>query len=172
MKKEAPLVEVTGEENPSIVDTPTDLLIEEAEIFKKLDIPWIPDDEQDLSTDKPFESDRENLQKTVRQYKQQMSYMQEVNDGLMMANKRLREDLQDVNDHFQELTIVAKEALKRKRATNMHCIELERTIQDLEQRNKELVKKINDMEQEQKKAKRKDQPLDGIALLAEAAKKL
>ena len=90
----------------------SDLLTEDAEILKKLDIPWIPDDEQDPTADRPFDSDKENLQKTVRQYKQQMSYMQEVNDGLMMANRRLREDLQDVNDHFQELTAVSKEALK------------------------------------------------------------
>ena len=51
-------------------------------------------------TEKVIDTDKENLQKTVRQYKHQMSYMQEVNDGLMMANKRLREDLQDVNGHF------------------------------------------------------------------------
>ena len=49
----------------------------------------------------------------------------------MMANRRLREYLQDVNDNFQELTAVAKEALKRKMATDMHCTELERTVQDL-----------------------------------------
>ena len=54
----------------------------------------------------------------------------------------------------------------------MHCTELEKTVQDLQQRNEKLIKKINDMDQEQKKAKRKDQALDGIALLAEAAKKL
>ena len=172
MKKEAPSVEVTGEENPSIVDTPTDLLIDDADIFKRLDIPWRPTDEQEAMTEKVIDTDKENLQKTVRQYKHQMSYMQEVNDGLMMANRRLREDLQDVNDHFQELTVVAKEALKRKRATDMHCTELESTVQDPQQRNQEFIKKINDMEQEQKKAKRKDQALDGIALLAEAAKNL
>ena len=101
-----------------------------------------------------------------------MIYMQEVNDGLMMANRILREDLQDVNDHFQELTAVSKEALKRKRAADMHCTELEKTVQDLQQINKDLIKKINDMEQEQKKAKRRAQVLDGIALLAEAAKDL
>ena len=26
--------------------------------------------------------------------------MQEINEELMMANRRLREDLQDVNEHF------------------------------------------------------------------------
>ena len=90
----------------------------------------------------------------------------------MMASRRLREDLQDVNDHFQELIAVAKEALKSKRATDIQCTELERTVQDLQQRNKELTKKIEDMEQDQKKAKRKDQALYGIALLAEAVKRL
>ena len=41
--------------------------------------------------------------------------MQEINKGLMMANRRLRKYLQDVNDHYQELTAVSKEVLKRKR---------------------------------------------------------
>ena len=54
----------------------------------------------------------------------------------------------------------------------MHCTELEKIVQDLQQRNEELIKKINDMEQEQKKAKRRAQVLDGIALLAEATKDL
>ena len=70
LKEEAPLVEVTSEENPSIVDTLTDLLIEETKIFKKLGIPWIPDDEQDPTAGKPFDSDRENLQKALKKYKQ------------------------------------------------------------------------------------------------------
>ena len=54
----------------------------------------------------------------------------------------------------------------------MHSTKLEKTVQDLQQRNKELIKKINDMEQEQKKVKRKEQALDGISLLVEAAKRL
>ena len=121
LTKEAPSVEVAGEENPRIVDTPTDLLIDDADIFKRLDIPWRLTDEQEAMTEKVIDTDKENLQKTVRQYRQQMTYMQDVNDGLMMANRRLREDLQDVNDHFQELTTVAKEALKRKRDTDIQC---------------------------------------------------
>ena len=89
-----------------------------------------------------------------------------------MANRRLREDLQDVNDHFQELTAVSKEALKRKRATYMQCTELKKTVKYLQQENEELSRKLAGMEEEQKKAKRKAQALDGIALLAEAAKEL
>ena len=87
-------------EHPNIPDVSIDLLNEDAEIFKKLDIPWIPDDEQDPTTGKPFDSNKENLQKTIKQYKQQMNYMQEINDGLMMEYIRLREDLQDINEHF------------------------------------------------------------------------
>jgi len=123
-------------------------------------------------TEGSFDSDKENLQKTIKQYKQQMNYMQEINEGLMMANIRLREDLQDVNDHCQELTAVSKEVLKRKGTTDLHCTELEKTVKDLQQRNEELTKKITDMEQEQRRAKKKAQALDGIALLAEAAKDL
>ena len=44
----------------------TDLLGEDIDIFKKLDIPWTPDDEQDNTTGKPFDSDKENLQKTIK----------------------------------------------------------------------------------------------------------
>ena len=40
--------------------------------------------------------------------------MHETNDGLVMANRRLREDLDEVNNHYQELIAISKEALKRK----------------------------------------------------------
>ena len=79
-----------------------------------------------------------------------MNYMQDINEGLMMANIRLREYLQDVNDHFQELTAVSKEVLKRKRTTDLQCTELKKTVKNLQQENEELTKRIADMEQEQR----------------------
>ena len=91
---------------------------------------------------------------------------------MILANRRLREDLQEVNDHYQELTAVSKEALKRKRSTDLQCVELKLTIKSLQQQNEELTKRMRKMEAEQKKAKKKAQALDGIALLAEAAKDL
>ena len=97
-----------------------------------------------------------------------MDYMQEVNDGLILANRRLREDLQDVNEHFQELTAVSKEALKRKRTTDLHCAKLKLTVENLQKQNEELTRRLAGMEDEQKRAKNKAQALDGIALLAEA----
>ena len=101
-----------------------------------------------------------------------MDYMQEVNDGLMLANRRLREDLQEVNDQFQELTAVSKEALKRKRNTDLQCVYLKLTVESLHKQNEELTRRLEDMEAEQKRARKKAQALDGIALLVEAAKDL
>ena len=82
-------------------------------------------------TGRSVDTDKENLQKMIKQYKQQVNYMQDVNKGLMMANRKLKEDLQDVNDHCHELTVVSKEVLKRKRTTDLHCTELENTVKDL-----------------------------------------
>ena len=137
-------------EDPNISDISTNLLNKDADIFKKFDIPWRPSYEQEIMTERSFDSDKENLQKTIKQYKQQMNYMQEINEGLMMANRRLREDLQDVNEHFQELTAVSKEAVKRKRSIDLQCTELKKIVKDLQQKNEELTKRIADMEEEQR----------------------
>ena len=57
-----------------------------------------------------------------------MDYMQETNDGIILENRRLMEDLQEVNDHYQELIAVSKEALKRKRNTDLQCADLKLTV--------------------------------------------
>ena len=59
--------------------------------------------------------------------------MQETNDGLVMENRRLREDLDEVNSHYQELIAVSREALKRKRSTEDQFTMLKQTIKDLQQ---------------------------------------
>ena len=60
----------------------------------------------------------------------------------MTANRRLREYLEEVNSHYQELIAVSKEALKRKRQTQSLYAELKQTIQDLTQQNQELSKDL------------------------------
>ena len=164
--------ETINQKNPSVHGVSSELLPEDEDIFKKLNIPWLPSELQNEVIGKAFDSEKENLQRTIKQYKNQMDYMQEVNDGLVLANRRLREDLQEVNDHYQELTAVSKEALKRKRNSNLQCAELKQTVRGLQQQNEELSIRLADMEAEQKRAKKKAQDLDGIALLAEAAKDL
>ena len=127
---------------------------------------------QTMTGNKIFDSEKENLQRSVKQYKYEVEYMQETNDGLVMENRILRENLEEVNNHYQELVTVSREALKRKRKTEGQFIMLKQTIQDLQQHNEELTKKIADMEADQLKARRKAQALEGIALLAKAAKDL
>ena len=60
----------------------------------------------------------------------------------MTATRRLREDLEEVNSHYQELIAFSKEALKRKRQTQSMYAELKQTIQDLAKKNRELAKEL------------------------------
>ena len=98
--------------------------------------------------------------------------MQETNDGLVMAIRRLREYLDEVNSHYQESIAVSREALEMKRNTEGQFKMLKQTIKDLQQQNEELTRKVANMEEYQLKDRRKAQALEGIALLAEAAKDL
>ena len=67
---------------------------------------------------------------------------------------------------------MSKEDLKRKRTKDLQCTKLKQTVRDLQKQNEELTRRLASMEDEKKRARRKAQALDGIALLAEAAKDL
>ena len=62
-----------------------------------------------------MDSEVENLRKVQQQHKSQIHFLNESNSRLVTTNKILREDLEDINAHYQELIAVSKEALKRKR---------------------------------------------------------
>ena len=145
---------------------------EDEEIFKKLKIPWMPKGMHSSSEGKCIDSENENLYRSVKQYKYQIEYLHETNEGLIAANRILREDLEEVNSHYQELIAVSKEALKRKRQTQSLCAELKQIVQDITQQNQELSKRVEDLEADQQKTRKKTQALEGIALLAEATKDL
>ena len=114
----------------------------------KLNIPWLSKEFSSFQEGKFIDSENENLQKTDKQYKYQIHFMNETNEGLVMANGRLREDLEDINTHYQELIVLSKEALKRKRQTQRKFEELNQKIQDLTQHNQELSKRVEDLEAE------------------------
>ena len=122
-----------SEEHLGFPGTPTELLQEDEEIYKRLNIPWLPNEMQTIAGNKTFDLEKENLERSVKQYKYQVEYMQETNGGLVMENRRLREDLDEVNSHYQELIAVSREALKRKRNTEGQFTMLKQTIQDLQQ---------------------------------------
>ena len=67
---------------------------EDEEIFRKIKIPWIPEGMQRVLEGKYMDSENENLKRRIKQYKHQIEYLHESNEGLVTANKRLREDLE------------------------------------------------------------------------------
>ena len=134
-KAEIPPVEVQKWEDED------EFILREANILKDPDIPDllnkdvdildISSFEQEIMTGRSVGTNKESLQKIIRQYKEQMKHMQEVNQKLMMANRKLKEELQQVNNHCHELTALSKEVLKRKGTTDRHCTELEKTVENL-----------------------------------------
>ena len=101
-------------------DRPLEVPIEEAYkeeedddlIFRKMNIPWLSDKTSTAKEGLYIDFEIENLQKTVKQCKYQISFLSETNEGLVMTNRRLRKDLNDINTHYQELIYVSKEALR------------------------------------------------------------
>ena len=49
---------------------------------------------QTILGEKCIDSEMENLQRRIKQYKHQIEYLHEDNEGLVTANKRLIEDLE------------------------------------------------------------------------------
>ena len=91
--EEATPTEAVNQENPMVHGVSSDPFPNGEDIFIKLDIPWLPSDMQDTTAGKVFDSEKQNLQRTIKQYRHQMDFMQETNDGVILENKRLREDL-------------------------------------------------------------------------------
>ena len=132
----------------------------------------MPQGMHSMSKGRCIDLENENLQRSMKQYKYQIEFMHETNEGLVVANRRLREDLEEVNIHYQELIAASKEALNRKRQTQILCAESKQTIQDITQQNQKLSKRVKDLEADHQKTRRKTQALEGIALLVEVAKYL
>ena len=82
------------------------------------------------------------------------------------------EELQDVHQHFLQLSEVSKEVLKRKSATDRYTAELEKTVDNLQQENEALHQKISRLEEKHEGARKRPRRLDGIDLLVKESKKL
>ena len=81
----------------------------------------------------------------------------------MQANRRLREDLEEANANYQELITAAKKVLRRKKLTQQQNKELIK-------HNKELQDKVQMMDAEYTRLKKRSQALDGLTILADAAR--
>ena len=135
-------------------------------IFKKFDIPWLSNQGSTLQGEGHIDSEIENLKKTLEQHKSQICFLNDSNDILVMTNIRLREDLDNINTHYQELIVVSKEALKRKREIQSRAKGLNRKIQNLSQQNEVLLNRIRRLETKQERSKKKYHALEGINMLS------
>ena len=62
-------------------------------------------------------SEVELLKKSLQYLKEKNMYLNDSNEKLMIANRRLWEDLEEIDANYQELITVSKEFFRRKRAT-------------------------------------------------------
>ena len=56
------------------------------------------------------------IKKSLQTYKEQTKFLQSINEKLITANKRLREDLEEKEADYQKLLSISKDILKEKRA--------------------------------------------------------
>ena len=95
-----------------------------------------------------MDSEVENLRKSLQQHKSQICFLNETNDRMVMKNRRFREYLEGINAHYQELIVVFKEALKRKREIQNQAEDLTQQIQNLSKQNEMLSNRVRSLETE------------------------
>ena len=86
--------------------------------------------------------------------------MQDINEKLMVANKRLREDMEEKEAEFQKLLMISRNILKEKRA-------MQRQLEHLKAQKKE-----SDKDMELARLQRRSQVLNDLSTLAEASRSL
>ena len=97
---------------------------------------------------------------SLQTYKEQTRYLQDINEKLMVANKRLQEDREEKEAEFQKNLMVSRNILKEKRA-------MQRQLEHFKAQEKE-----NDKDMELARLQRHSQVLNDLATLAEASRSL
>ena len=110
-------------------------------------------------------SEVEVLKKSLQYFKDQNGYLNYLNKTLMIANRRPRGYLEDINESYEELITSSKEVLRRKRLTQQHN-------EEFIGQNKELQTKVQTMYEEYYELQKRSLAFDGLKMLAEASKKL
>ena len=105
------------------------------------------------------------IRKFIISYKKQNEYLHELNENLMLSNKRLREDLEEKYVDYQKLVFVAKEVLKKK-------IYLQEQYEKVLDQNRKLQNKELNQDVEYTRLQKRSQVLHDMTLLAEVSKSL
>jgi len=99
-------------------------------------------------------------QRSLQVYKDQTKYLQEINEKLLVANKRLREDMEEKEAAFQKLLMVSRNILNEKKAMQQKLDQVKAQVKE------------NDKDKEFARLKRRSQVLNDLATLAEASRSL
>ena len=110
-------------------------------------------------------SGMELLKKSLQSVKEHNMYLNESYEKLMISNRILHEDLEEIDTSYQERISVSKEALRRKKV-------MEQQYEEMVEQNMDLQKRMQAMETEQSRLKKRPQALDGLTIPTEAAGKL
>ena len=121
--------------------------------------------EDEESEDEIKEFKQEKYRKEIDHFKIQNEHISKINDGLMKANKMLKQDLQEVNNNYAEFIQVVEEAFKRRKVMQEQNVQLEKDKEELKQ-------KLNHMQKELNRLQRNSHALDGLSTLAEANMRL
>ena len=105
------------------------------------------------------------MRKFMVSYKEQNKYLQDLNENLMLANKRLREDLEEKEADYQKLVSISKDMPKKKTALQ------EQYKQVLDQNRELRIKELN-KDVEYSRLQKRSQVLHDMTLLAEVSKSL
>ena len=105
-------------------------------------------------------SELNQCQRSLQIYKEQTKYLQDINENLLVANKRLREDMEEKEAAFQKLLMVSRNILKEKWS-------MQQKLDQVKAQEKE-----NDKDKEFARLKRRSQVLNDLATLAEASRSL
>ena len=105
------------------------------------------------------------IRKFMISYKKQNEYLDELNENLMLSNKRLREDLEEKEDDYQKLVNISKDILRKKR-------DLQVQYKQVVNQNRELQSKELNQDAKYTRLQKKSQVLHDMTLLAEVSKSI
>ena len=99
------------------------------------------------------------IKKYLQTYKEQTKFLQSINEKLMNANKRLREDLEEKEVDFQNLLSISKDILKEKRA-------IQKQYEYMKTQIKEVHNQMVNKDAEFAKLQKRSQVLSDLTVLA------
>ena len=106
-----------------------------------------------------------HIKKSLQTYKEQTRFLQNINENLMTANKRLQEDLEEKEVDYQKLLSISKDILKEKRT-------IQKQFEHMKTQSKEVHNQMENKDAEFSRLQRRSQVLSDLTILVEASKSL